>query len=109
MPDGTIANNALRDYTTFLDTKYITADPIEWTKTVTTGDNAYRWLAGDNVKFAEPLTYTPDYSVKLDSTWAYPITQNDLDNFAKRLYNIIINHTKVDIDEDEFMRLLKGD
>ena len=36
------------------------------------------------------------------------VTKKDLDLFAKRIYRIISDHTKIDISEDEFMDILKG-
>ena len=37
------------------------------------------------------------------------ITSNDLDKFAEKVYRIIADHTKIDISEDEFMDIIKGE
>lgn len=37
------------------------------------------------------------------------ITSNDLDKFAERVYRIIADHTKIDISENEFMDIIKGE
>ena len=72
-----------------------TTNPV-WTYTTINGDAINARAVQDNGQW----TIAPDV------TCTGFITQSDLDRFAHKIYKIIVENTKIDISEDEFMRLL---
>ena len=41
------------------------------------------------------------------SSWQNIATEHDIDQLARKIYKIFSEHIKIDISEDEFMKLLK--
>lgn len=64
---------------------------VAWTNAITTG-------------YAAPATQT--LNIPIDS---YFVTKDVLNEFADKLYKIIEEHTKIDISEEEFMNIMKGE
>lgn len=53
-----------------------------------------------------PIAAANDISIQTQSQLYF--LREELANMEKRLYEIISSHTSIDISEEEFMRLLKG-
>ena len=111
MPETDLTTTAFAPYhETYVPDTRINADiatvTAGWynTNTTTTTDN--RWTLNGTIEATNPLDLN---TVTYGETWTYPITQHDLDNFAKRIFKIIEEHTKIDITEEEFMKLMKED
>ena len=83
--DGTHAIGGIVDYNTIPQYNNIVANIPDFANTIA-NTAAYDWLT------------IPKY-----------VTTEELDEFAHRIYKIINDHTKIDIEEDEFMALLKGE
>ena len=98
---------------------------IDWTPdvtnqtTTTIPERVYETLRADDVA-RDTITIDRDVLNTFDQptnfTFAAPqftmptfITKEDLDKFAKRIYQIITEHTKIDISEEEYLKLLKED
>jgi hypothetical protein len=84
--DGTYATGGIVDYNTITPYTNIVANIPDFANTI-----------ANTVTFNDLLTI-PTY-----------VTTEELDKFAHRIYKIISDHTKIDIEEDEFMALLKGE
>ena len=54
-----------------------------------------------------------DNSYQINGTHTYSvarfITQEDMNDIINKLYSIISEHTKIDITEEEFMSIIKGE
>ena len=79
--------------------------PTEYTVPAPNTVWTYRTINGD-VMDARAVQDTDGWTVSSDITYARFLTQSDLDRFAHKIYKIIVENTKIDISEDEFMRLL---
>lgn len=55
--------------------------------------------------------YTTDHITINATPWTIPkfVTEEDLQKVVKKIYNIITDHTTLDISEEEFMSMLKDD
>ena len=69
-----------------------------WDTTTTT------WVNTNTIGYAGPAIQTID--IPIDS---YFVTKDALKEFADKLYKIIEEHTKIDISEEEFMNIMKGE
>ena len=56
-------------------------------------------------------TYTTDHITIDETPWTIPkfITEEDLQKVVKKIYNIITDHTTLDISEEEFINIIKDD
>ena len=55
--------------------------------------------------------YTTNHITIDETPWTIPkfITEEDLQKVVKKIYNIITDHTALDISEEEFMNIIKDD
>ena len=79
-----------------MPTAYTAATNPVWT---------YRTVNGDAID-ARVVQDNGEWTIASDVTYTRFLTQSDLDEFAHKIYTIIAENTKIDISEDEFMRLL---
>lgn len=61
--------------------------------------------------FDNPLFVDNPYQINDAHTYSVPkvITQEDINDLINKLYSIISEHTKIDITEEEFMSIIKGE
>lgn len=97
-----------------IDALAATALPIHGTTTTyDTGGIVYDTMVAPRT-ITDPLyrTYTTTDHITIDATpWTIPkfVTEEDLEKAVKKIYNIITDHTTLDISEEEFMSMLKDD
>lgn len=78
-----------------------------------TGGLVHTTMTAPRTEITDPLyhTYTTDH-ITIDAIpWTIPtfVTEEDLQKVVKKIYNIITDHTTLDISEEEFMSMLKDD
>ena len=79
-------------------TGYTIGDPLEQTTRITA--EPYTTI---NTNYAN---WNPQPTINWIDRY---ITESDLDKFARKIYKIIQENTKIDISEDEFISLLQED
>ena len=58
------------------------------------------WVNANTIGYTVPTIQTID---------SYFVTKDALKEFADKLYKVIEEHTKIDISEEEFMNIMKGE
>ena len=58
------------------------------------------WTNTNTIGYTVPTIQTMDN---------YFVTKDELKEFADKLYKVIEEHTKIDISEEEFMNIMKGE
>ena len=77
---------------------------MDYATITTTG--TYTGIDAITGTITQPLP-TYDYIADMVNTDYKLVTQSDINDLIKRIYDVIADHTTIDISEEEFMKLVK--
>ena len=95
-----------------IDTLAAMAFPVTANNTYNTGGFVHDAMTNpETITVPRYRTYTTDRITIDETPWTVPkfVTQDDLEKVIHKIYQIIEDHTTLNITEEEFMKIVKDD